>query len=130
MKVVFDTNIFISTFVIPQSHGEKAILKVIEEEDELLISKDIIDEVLTILTTKFNRDIEAISHVAFYLSEIARLVKPTGRIHILKDDPDNRILECAITGKADVIITGDKEMLKLREYKGIKIISLKEFLES
>lgn len=50
------------------------------------------------------------------------------RTRIFKDDPDNRILECAFHGKADVIVTGDKEMLKLKEYKGTKVISLKEYL--
>ncbi len=130
MKVVFDTNIYISAFVISQSQGERAILKVIEGEDSLLISKDIINEVLTVLAAKFGRDREAISHAALYLSEIAMLVKPAHKIHIFKDEPDNRILECAMAGKTDVIVTGDKEMLKLKEYEGIKIISLKEYLES
>ncbi len=128
MKIVFDTNIFISAIVIPDSIAEKVILKIIQGNDSLIISKEIIDEVLTVLSAKFNRDIEAISHAAYYLSELAQMVKPTRKIHILRDEPDNRILECALSGKADAIVTGDKEMLKLREYKEIKIISLKEYL--
>jgi putative PIN family toxin of toxin-antitoxin system len=67
--------------------------------------------------------------VAVTLSELAELVKPARRVRILKDDADNRILECAIYGKADLLVTGDKEILQLREYKGVKIISLKEYLE-
>ncbi|TLD40535.1 MAG: putative nucleic acid-binding protein, contains PIN domain [Candidatus Jettenia ecosi] len=126
MKIIFDSNIFISAFVIPGSKAEKAILRVIEGNDTLLISKEIIKEILEVLSTKFQRDREAISHVAVYLSDIAQEVNPTKRIHIFKDDPDNRILECAFYGKADAIVTGDKEMLKLKEYKGIKVISLKE----
>lgn len=46
------------------------------------------------------------------------------------DDSDNKILECAIDGKAKYLITGDKELLSLKRFKGIKIISLKEFLEN
>ena len=129
MRVVFDTNIFISAFVIPGSLAEKAILRIIEEEDSLLISKDIIDEVLSVLSLKFSRDREELSHVAVTLSELAELVKPAKRINLLKDEPDNRILECAMHGKADLLVTGDKEILQLREYKGVKIISLKEYLE-
>ncbi|WKZ20532.1 MAG: putative toxin-antitoxin system toxin component, PIN family [Candidatus Jettenia sp. CY-1] len=83
---------------------------------------------LEVLSTKFQRDREAISHVAVYLSDIAQEVNPMKRTRIFKDDPDNRILECAFHGKADVIVTGDKEMLKLKEYKGTKVISLKEYL--
>jgi putative PIN family toxin of toxin-antitoxin system len=129
VRVVFDTNIFISAFAIPGSLAEKAILKIIEEEDSLLISKDIIDEVLSVLSSKFGRDREELSHVAVTLSELAEWVKPARRVKIFKDDPDNRILECAIYGEADLLVTGDKEFLQLREYKGVKIISLKKYLE-
>ena len=87
------------------------------------------DEVLSVLSTKFHRDSDAISHTALYLSGLAHLVKPTKRIDVLDDDPDNRVLECALQGKADAIVTGDKAMLKLREFEGIRIMSLKEYLE-
>ena len=128
MRVVFDTNIFISAFAIPGSQAEKAMLKIIEGVDILVISKEIISEVLSVLSLKFSRDREGLSHVAVILSELGELAKPTQKISIFKDDPDNRILECALHGKADAIITGDKEMLRLREYSGIKIIGLKEYI--
>jgi len=129
VRVVFDTNIFISAFVIPGSLAEKAILKIIEEEDCLLISVHIIDEVLSVLSSKFGRDREELSHVAVTLSELAEMVKPARRIKLLKDEADNRILECAIYGEADLLVTGDKEILQLGEYKGVKIISLRQYLE-
>jgi len=130
MRVVFDTNIFISALVIPGSLAEKAILKIIEGDDILVICKDIINEVLSVLSSKFSRDKEALSHVAVMLSELGELVKPTKKISIFKDDPDNRIVECAIHGHADVLVTGDKEMLRLGDYKGIKIMSLREYIGS
>ena len=128
MRLVFDTNIFISAFIIPQSKAEKAILRILEGTDSLIISKEIIDEVLSVLAAKFHRDSEAISHTALFLSDLAQIVKPPRKIHILEDEPDNRVLECALQGKSDAIVTGDKEMLKLKEFEGIKIISLKEYL--
>ena len=128
MRVVFDTNIFISAFAIPGSLAEKAMLKIIEGGDILVLSKEIINEVLSVLSSKFSRDKEGLSHVAVILSELGELAKPTQKISIFKDDPDNRILECAIHGKADALVTGDKEMLRLREYSGIKIIGLKEYI--
>lgn len=128
MKVVFDTNIFISALVIPSGSAEKALLKVIEGPDELILSHDIIDEVLTILSSKFSRDREALSRVAVNLAEIGRIIKPWKRVSIFQDEPDNRILECAIAGKADAIITGDKAMLKLESCEGIKFITLKDYL--
>ncbi len=128
MKVVFDTNIFISAFVIPGGQAEKAILRIIEGRDILLLSKRILDELLTVLSTKFSRDKEEISRVAVILSEMAEWVEPTERIRVLDDDPDNRILECASSGNADIIVTGDKELLRLGEYEETRIISLKEYL--
>ncbi len=129
MRVVFDTNIFISAFVIPGNLAEKAIFRIIEEKDSLLISKDIIDEVLSVFSSKFGREREGLSHVAVTLSELAELVKPARRIKLLKDEPDNRIPDCAVYGEADLLVTGDKKILQLREYKGVRIISLKEYLE-
>jgi putative PIN family toxin of toxin-antitoxin system len=128
MRVVFDTNIFVSAFVIPGSLAERAILKIVEGEDVLLLSKDILDELLSVLSVKFSRDREEISRVAVFLSEIAEWVETTVEIRVLKDEPDNRILECAASGKADIIVTGDKEMLRLGMHGGTKIISLNTYL--
>jgi uncharacterized protein len=130
VKLVFDTNIFISAFAIPRSSAEKAILRILEGSDSLIISKEIINEVLFVLSAKFHRDSEAISHTALYLSDLAQIVKPVKRIQILEDAPDNRVLECAVQGKADAIVTGDKAFLKLKKFEGIRIMSLKEYLES
>jgi putative PIN family toxin of toxin-antitoxin system len=60
---------------------------------------------------------------------LGELVRPDQRVSVFRDEPDNRILECADFGKADVIVTGDKEMLRQKEFKGIKIVSLREYLE-
>lgn len=130
MRVVFDTNIFVSAFAVPGSLAEKAVLKIIEGEDILLLSREMLDELLSILSTKFSRDREEISRVAVILSEMAEWVKPNIRISVLRDEPDNRILECAASGEADIIVTGDKEMLRLKVYEKTKVISLKGYLES
>lgn len=130
MRVVFDTNIFISALVIPGSLGEKAVARILEERDELFLSRDILQEVLSVLSSKFGREREAISHVAVILQELGKLVTPDRRIRVFEDDPDNRILECALAGRADLIVTGDKEMLRMKEYMGVKIISLRNYLES
>ncbi|MBI5194887.1 MAG: putative toxin-antitoxin system toxin component, PIN family [Nitrospirae bacterium] len=128
MRVVFDSNIFISAFVIPGSQAEKAVFRIINNHDSLILSKTIIDEVLSVLAHKFSRDREAISRIAVYLAGLGEIVHTIRSITVLRDVPDNRILECAVSGKADVIVTGDKQMLALKEYKGIKIITLKEYL--
>lgn len=130
MRVVFDTNIFVFALVIPGSRAEEAILRVIEGQDHLIISKAIIYELLTTLSGKFSRDQEELAHVAVFLTEIGERVYPKRKVNILKDDPDNRILECAMAGHADAVVTGDRAMLALGQYKGIRILTLKEYLES
>lgn len=129
MRVVFDTNIFISVLAISGSLAGKAITKIIEGDDALLTSKVLIDELLSTLAMKFSHDVEQLSRVAVNISELAEIVRAAKRINVLKDDPDNRVLECAVAGKADLIITGDKAMLSLKAYKRIKIVSLRSYLE-
>lgn len=128
MKVVFDTNILVSALVFPGGRGEAALLRIIEERDQLLLSKAILDELLGVLARKFARDAEELSRVALLLSESSIPVKPRRRLHVVKDDPDNRILECGVAGDADAIVTGDTDLLELREYHGIRIISLRAYL--
>lgn len=130
MKAVFDTNIFISAFAIPGGRAEAAILKVVEGDVRLAISRAIILEVLDVLARKFDRNPEELAHVAVYLSELAVVVTPRRRLKVLDDEPDNRILECAVSSRADVIVTGDRAMLRLGAYRGVRILSLRDFLES
>lgn len=98
--------------------------------DTLLISKAILDEVLATLARKFSRDPEALSQTAVILTEMAEVVKPERTVTVFKDDPDNRVLECAEAGRADCIVTGDKAMLRLKQYRNIRLISLREYLAS
>ena len=127
MRVVFDTNIFVSAFVLPGSRADAALQPVIEK-DELVISKAIIDELLTVLARKFARNADELARVAVFLSDLASVVRPRGRIDVLRDEADNRILECARTGRANLIVTGDKAMLQLGSYQKTKIIPLREYL--
>ena len=128
MKVVFDTNILVSALVFPGGSGEAALRRIVEERDQLVLSKPILDELLGILGRKFSRDAEELAHIAVFLSELAQYVKPRRRLQVVKDEPDNRILECALTGRAKAIVTGDHALLALREYQSVPIISLREYL--
>lgn len=130
MRVVFDSNIYISAFVFPGSQADQAFFRVLEGTDTLVLSKAILDEVLGILAKKFSRDPEALSQTAVLMAEMGEFVKPARRVDVFKDDPDNRVLECAEAGKAECIVTGDKAMLQLKQYGSIRLVSLKEYLSS
>lgn len=128
IKAVFDSNIFVSAVTFPGGKAEAAVLAAVEGRAQLFISKPIIHEVLDVLARKFDRDAEELAHLSVFLSELATLVQPRGRISVLKDEPDNRILECAVAARADVIVTGDKAMLQLGHHKDIRIVTLIDFL--
>ncbi|HET6513864.1 MAG TPA: putative toxin-antitoxin system toxin component, PIN family [Thermodesulfovibrionales bacterium] len=128
MRVVFDSNIFISALTLPGGKGDAAVLRVIDGKDTLIISREIIDEVLTVLAKKFSKDAEALSRVAVNLVGIGEIVRPSEWLKVFDGDSDNRILECAVAGNAEAIVTGDKAMLMLRKYRHVRIISLTGFL--
>ncbi len=130
MNVVFDTNVLVSALVFPGGQGDIALRRIIEGHDRLFISKPILDELLGVLARKFSRDEEELAHVAVLVSGLAETVKPRRKLKVVADDPDNRILECALTGQADVIVTGDKALLQLQEFEHVRIISLRHYLES
>jgi putative PIN family toxin of toxin-antitoxin system len=100
----------------------------VEGPDQLLISKAIIDELLRVLAEQFSRDREQLARVAVFLADIGEMVRPRERLHVLAGEPDNRILECAIAGKADAIVTGDRALLALDVFQGIRILTLRGYL--
>ncbi|HKN00124.1 MAG TPA: putative toxin-antitoxin system toxin component, PIN family [Candidatus Binataceae bacterium] len=129
MRVVFDSNILISALVFPGRQAEKAVFRIIEGRDYLLVSRPIINEVLAVLARKFGRDGEELARVAVLLAEVGQVVTPRQRLHLLADDADNRILECAVAGRASILVTGDRAMLEVGSFRGVRIVSLRAYLE-
>jgi putative PIN family toxin of toxin-antitoxin system len=125
---VFDTNILVSALVFPGGQGDDALRRIIDGMDQLAMSKAILDELLEVLGRKFARDAEELAHVAVFVCELALVVAPRRRLRVVKDDPDNRILECAIAGRADAIVTGDKALLALKNFKDIPVVTLRSYL--
>jgi|WetSurMetagenome_2_1015567.scaffolds.fasta_scaffold13764_6 putative PIN family toxin of toxin-antitoxin system len=130
MRVVFDTNIVVSALVFPGGRADAVLQRILDGGDTLVISQAIIDEVLAVLAGKFGRHLEELSRVAVLLSEAAEMVKPRRRLIVLADEPDNRILECALAGRADGVVTGDKAMLFLKSFQGIALLSLDKYLRA
>lgn len=128
MKVVFDTHVLVSALVFPGGRGEEALLRIVAERDELILSKPVLDELLGVLARKFSRDTEELARVALFLAGMSRMVKPRRRLAVLKDTADNRILECAVAGQAQAVVTGDKALLALKEYRGVRILGLADYL--
>lgn len=128
MKVVFDTNIYISAFVIPGGNAEKAYLHAIDGDFELCTSIAILTELARKLDEKFGWEKQKIVQLIISISDVATVLKTTPRLKVLSDDPDNRILECALKAGADFLVTGDKHLLKLKNYENFEIVKLSAFL--
>ena len=128
MKVVFDTNIYISAFVIPGGNAEKAYIHAIDGDFELCTSVAILTELARKLDEKFGWEKQKIAQLITSISNLATVFKITPWLQVILDDPDNRILECALKAAADFVVTGDKHLLKLRSYKHLEIIGLSTFI--
>jgi putative PIN family toxin of toxin-antitoxin system len=128
MRVVFDSNVLLAALLFPEGRAAVAVGNILDGSDDLVLSPPILREILSVLARKFSRDREELSRVAVVLGEMGEIVNPSRRLAVFRDDPDNRILECAVEGKADAIVTGDKAMLARGEYQGIRLITLAEDL--
>lgn len=115
--------------MFPGGRGEDALQRILEEQDELVLSRAILDELLGVLARKFARDADELSRIAVFLDGIASFVPAGRRIKVLADEPDNRILECAVAGRAEAIVTGDRAMLALGDYRGVRVLSLSAYLD-
>ena len=130
-KVVIDTNIFISGLNFTGKPSE--ILELfINDEIEVCISPFILKEIDKILREKFEWSEEQIERILNRIKRKAFQVQPKIKISAIKEkEDDNRILECAVEGKAQCIVSGDKHhLLPLKEHQGIKILSPTRFLET
>jgi putative PIN family toxin of toxin-antitoxin system len=129
MKVVLDSNIFISAFYwkgIPR----KVFDRITNGLDELYITDEILNEIIAVMASKkFNSNINEIKEYTKIIESYAiKLYSKDDPIEISRDKDDNKILQCAIDGDVDYIITGDNDLLVLNEYKGIKIIKPYDYL--
>ncbi|MCW4021157.1 MAG: putative toxin-antitoxin system toxin component, PIN family [Candidatus Bathyarchaeota archaeon] len=130
MKVVFDTNVFISAFVIPGGKAEEAYLHAVKGDFALHSSVAILTETAQKLREKFGWEENRIERLLKAIAKIAIVIKTRPHLHLLADEPDNRIIECAMEVKADFIVTGDKHLLSLKCFQHIDIITLSDFLET
>jgi len=130
MRVVLDTNIFISG-IFWSGESEKILYAWGNEEFEIITSSEIIREIVeTLMDFKIQLPINMLLIWMSILSVKSKFFEPKEKIEIVKDDKDdNKFVEVAIEGKADYIITQDNHLLRIKDFRGLKIMTPKEFLE-
>lgn len=124
IKVVLDTNVYIAASLNPQS----TLYKLVEDFAahylaEYYTSPGILAELQGKLENKFNFKRENVVSWINQLEQAVKVVRPTKQLKIIEEDPDdNKILECALEVKADLIISADRDLIRLKEFKNTKII--------
>jgi len=129
LKVVFDTNIFISAFVIPGGKAEAAYSHALRKDFTLYSSVAILTETAQKLREKFGWQQDKITSLLKAIAKVAIVIKTEPHLHHLADEPDNRVLECAEAVGADFIVTGDKHLFFLKHFQNSDLVRLADFLK-
>ncbi|MBI4181599.1 MAG: putative toxin-antitoxin system toxin component, PIN family [Candidatus Aenigmarchaeota archaeon] len=129
IRVVLDTNILISA-VFWRGRPYEILKHGIGGKYTLIASVEILEELIDRLKNKFGfPDMELLMYVDILLSHV-HLVQKTSAVTACRDPKDNKILETALDGNAHYIVTGDPDLLVLKQFQGISIMTASEFLES
>jgi putative PIN family toxin of toxin-antitoxin system len=128
LTVVLDTNILISAVLFKGTTLRILEFCIIEEKIDVAISPELMAEFVGKLKYKFGIDTRTLDELKELLEQSTLNFLPQYTTKICRDDSDNMILDLAIYAKAGFIITGDKDLLELKNYKGIEIMTAAEFL--
>ena len=126
-KVVIDTNVFVSGIEFG-GKPYQVLGHVYQEKVKLIVSSPLLSELSEVLRKKFAYPPERIAQITKQLQEFAKLVHPASSIDVCRDPADNRVLEAALTGDCDYIVTGDPDLLDLKTYQNIQIVTPAQFL--
>ena len=127
-RIVLDTNTRISSLVFGGKPRELTG-RACPPEYLQIVSQPLLDELREILAHKFHWPESAISREMRYIATVSLFVTPEAISPVCRDPDDDRILECAITGNADFIVTGDRDLLTLGFFQGIPILTVRQFLD-
>jgi len=134
MRVVLDTNIWLSA-IFWKGEANRIIEFALKKKFEIIISEEILSEIIKVLNkeAKFQKFIEdrrqKIEELIRTILSISTLIEIKTKLNLVRDDPkDNIILESAFDGKAEYIVSYDKHILNMLEFRGIRILNPREFL--
>ena len=133
VKVVFDTNVWISIFMEKMLKDEFSRIK---QDLTVYVSDDIGLEASKVL--QYPKVSEILSKTGIREKDVLRIfavnsrrVEPKVELHIInEDEEDNKILECALSARAEIIVSGDKHLLNLHKFKKTRILTAREFFDS
>ena len=122
MRIVFDANVFIAA-ALKSGLARQIQGLAVKGKITLITSSDILQEVSDKLSEKFSWDNIPLALYLDSAREVSEIVEPTIRVReVIRDPDDDKVLAAAVVGKADIIVTSDKHLLKLKKYRGIAIV--------
>lgn len=129
IRAVLDTNVFISA-LFWRGSPYHILQKGLGGEFLIITSPEILKEINDTLHRKFLFPVDDTNAFLEVITLNSYIVEPEERVRVVTADPsDNKIVECAIAGKAHFIVSGDKHLLKIKEYENIRIIAPAQLLK-
>ena len=123
MKAVFDTHVLVAAFVT-EGVCAKLLGRARRKQLDLVLSLFILKEFEKVLLKKFSASKEQIRAAVKLISEVAQIVTPVSMVSdVYRDPDDDQILSCALSAKADYLVTGDFDLLELKEFHAIRILT-------
>jgi len=124
-RVIVDTNLLISRLLVPHSVAGRVVSRLIKIT-RLLVSEDTLAELAqTISRDKFNPYVSLEDRQEFFrlYARLAEWVPISSTVRVCRDPNDDKFLELAVDGQAQMVVTGDKDLLGLSQYRGIEILT-------
>lgn len=129
IRAVLDSNVFISS-LFWRGAPYRIVQKGLGGGFIIITSPEVLREIGETLQRKFRFPIDDTNAFLEVITLNSYIVEPQEKVWIVKADPsDNKIIECAIAGEAHFIVSGDKHLLKVKEYTGVRILTPREFLK-
>ncbi|RJP50319.1 MAG: putative toxin-antitoxin system toxin component, PIN family [Anaerolineaceae bacterium] len=133
MRVAVDTNVFISTVIKPENRVGMIVVRMRNGEYTLLYAEEMLDELVEVITRdkiwkRYELTEETVNTFVNSIVEHGEKVEVVTVLDVCRDPDDNILLALALDGKADYIVSGDKDLLELTPFQGIPIVAPAEFL--
>ena len=130
-RVVIDTNVLISGLLSTTSTPARAVERAVTTAQLVATNETLREVISTLLSPKFDRYVsrERRDALVFQLAPLVEIVEVVQEIRASRDPTDDKFLEAAVSGRADVLVTGDGDLLELNPFRGIPIVTPAAYLD-